>query len=167
MSLRYRIRQLFAAVMARLTPDERALVAATLSPGELRLFERMPRYDRRHCLDVYQTLCRAGHNDLLLLRAALIHDCGKVDDAGRPIPLLYYGVFVVLTRFAPTFYERAARNGRGLLRPFAVHTAHEERSCRLAEAAGSPPELAAILRDYATRRMTERTEALWWADAQN
>src|SRR5262245_50558154 len=97
-SARYRLRQLFAAAMARLTLEERALVATTLSPGELRLFERMPRYDRRHCLDVYHTLRRGGHNDLMLLRAALIHDCGKVDDAGQPIPLLYYGVFVVLRR---------------------------------------------------------------------
>ena len=164
MSMLYRLRQLFNALTALLTPEERALVAAALSPAELRLFERMPRHDQHHCLDVYRLLLHGGYDDPLLVRAALLHDCGKVDDDGRPIPLLYYGLFVVLKRVAPALYAWAARDGRGPLRPFAIHAAHDERSARMAEAAGSPPELVATLRDYAERRMTERTRALSWAD---
>ncbi len=141
-------------------------MAAVLSVAELRLFERMPRHDQRHCLDVYRLLVRGGYADPLLLRVALLHDCGKVDDTGRPIPLLYYGLFVILKRFAPALYAWAARVGRGLLRPFAIHAAHDERSARMAEAAGSPPEVVATLHDYAERRMTERTRALSWADNQ-
>src|SRR5215204_5165101 len=166
MSIRYRLTQLFTAITARLSPDEHALVAATLMVAELRLFERMPRRDQRHCLDVYRLLRRGGYDDPLLLRAALLHDCGKVDDAGRPIPLLYYGLFVVLKRVSPALYAWAARDGRGPLRPFATHAAHDERSARMAAAAGSPPELVATLRDYAERRITERTRALSWADNQ-
>ena len=141
MATRYRLGQFFAALTARLTPDERALVARVLIPGELSLFERMPRHDQRHCLDVYQVLRRAGYADPLLLRAALLHDCGKVDDQGRPIPLLYYGLFVVLKRLAPALYAAAARLGRGPLRPFAVHATHDERGARLAEAAGHHPDI--------------------------
>jgi hypothetical protein len=166
MRLRYRLAQFFAAISARLTPDERSRVAGVLSPGELRLFERMPRYDQRHCLDVYQILRRAGYDDPLLLRAALLHDCGKIDDDGRPIPLIYYGLFVVLKRLVPQLYAWAARDGRGPLRRFAVHAAHDERSARMAEAAGSPDELVRILSDYSMRRVTERTRALSWADSQ-
>jgi len=164
---RHRLRQFFAAVGAHVSIEERVLVVRLLGPGELRLFERMPRFDQRHCLDVYHTLVRAGHTDPLLLRAALIHDCGKVGDHGRTIPLLYYGLFVVLKKYAPSLYQRAARDGRGLLWPFAVHAAHERRSALLAEMAGSPPDLVGILRDYAARRVTERTAALLWADEQN
>ncbi len=65
-----------------------------LSPGELLLFERMARFDQRHALDVYHTLLRGGHTDPLLLRAALLHDCGKVANDGQTIPLIYYGLFV-------------------------------------------------------------------------
>jgi len=166
MRVGYRWWQFAVAVAARLTPEERALVAATLIPAELRLFERMPQYDQRHCLDVYRLLLRGGYDDPLLLRAALLRDCGKVDDDGRPIPLPYYGLFVVLKRVAPALYAWAARDGRGPLRPFAIHAAHDERTARMAEAAGSPPELVATLRDYAERRMTERTRALSWADNQ-
>jgi hypothetical protein len=163
---RYRLAQFFTAVTARLTAEEGALAAAVLRPAELRLFARMPPYDQRHCLDVYQLLLRGSYDDPLLLRAALLHDCGKVDDRGRPIPLLYYGLFVVLKRVTPALYVWAAQNGRGPLHPFAIHAAHDERSARMAEAAGSSPELVATLRDYAERRMTERTKALSWADNQ-
>jgi HD domain len=164
--LRYRLAQFLTAVAARLTSGERALVAAVLSQAELRLFECMPQHDQRHCLDVYQLLVGAGYADPLLLRAALLHDCGKVDDNGRPIPLLYYGLFVVLQRVAPALYAWAARDGRGPLRPFAIHAAHDQRSARMAEAAGSPPEVVATLHDHAERRLTERTRALSWADNQ-
>ena len=167
MSARYRLRQFFAAFGGHASLDERVMVVRLLDPGELRLFERMPRFDQRHCLDVYHTLARAGHDDPLLLRAALIHDCGKVADDGRTIPLLYYGLFVVLKRFAPALYQRAAGDGHGPLWPFAVHVAHEQRAALLAELAGSPPELVAILRDYAAQRLTEPAAALAWADELN
>ena len=166
MKIRYRLSQFFRALTARLTPEERALAAAALSPGELRLFGRMPSHDQRHCLDVFLLLRHGGYDDPLLLRAALLHDCGKIDDDGRPIPLLYYGLFVVLKRLAPALYDWAARDGRGPLHPFAIHAAHDERSARMAAAAGSPPELVATLRDYAERRVTKRTTALSWADNQ-
>ena len=77
MNTLYRIRQLYAALRARLTLEDRALVARALTPAELALFERMPRYDQRHCLDVYRLLVGSGYADPLLLRAALLHDCGK------------------------------------------------------------------------------------------
>jgi hypothetical protein len=165
--MRYRLRQLSSALAARMSGEDRAVAAGALSPAELWLFERMPRYDQRHCLDVYRTLISGGYDDPLLLKAALLHDCGKVGDDGRPIPLLYYGMFVVLRRLLPGLYDLAARVGRGPLRPFAIHAAHEERGARMAEAAGSPPELVSILRDYGARRATERTLALRWADERN
>jgi len=167
MSARYRLRQFFAAAGGHISLEERVLVVRLLNPGELQLFERMPRFDQRHCLDVYHTLTRAGYDDPLLLRVALIHDCGKVADDGRTIPLVYYGLFVVLKRFAPALYRRAACHGRGPLWPFAVHATHERRAALLAEMVGSPPELVAILRDYAVRRANHRTTALMWADEQN
>jgi hypothetical protein len=167
MPARYRLGQFFAAVGARVAPDERALIVHLLDPGELLLFERMARFDQRHSLDVCHSLLRGGHTDPLLLRAALLHDCGKVANDGQTIPLLYYGLFVILERFAPALYRWSARSGRGLLWPFAVHAAHGERSAWLAALAGSPPELVAILSDYAAQRTNSYTAALRWADEQN
>jgi hypothetical protein len=167
MAVAYRLRQFFRALTAHLTISERILIVQQLSDGELLLFERMSRHSQRHSLDVYHTLVRAGHTDEALLRAALLHDCGKVDDDGKPIPLVYYGAFVMIKRFAPQQYEQAVRHGRGLLRPFAVHAVHDRRSALLAQAVGSPPEVVAILHDYAEGRRTPQTEALGWVDGLN
>ena len=167
MALRYRLAQLAAALKAQVTPEERALLAQLLNPEELRLFERMAQFDQRHCLDVYHTLVKGNHTDPHLLRAALLHDCGKVADDGRPIPLLYYGLFVVLMRLAPAVYRWAAASGRGVLWPFAVHAVHEQRSALLASRAGSAPEVVRILNDYAQQIHSPSTAALQWADALN
>jgi hypothetical protein len=165
--MNYRLRQFFAAIGARVSTEEQALVAQTLTPGERRLFERMARFDQRHCLDVYRTLLRGGYDDPVLLKAALLHDAGKVADDGRRIPLIYYGLFVVLRRLLPGIYDLAARSGRGPLWPFAVHATHEQHGTRLLVGAGSSAELVATLRDYGERRETARTRALLWADEQH
>jgi hypothetical protein len=162
-----RLYQFREALTARFTEQEYACVAQVLNPAELCLFSRMPLFDQRHCFEVYRTLLRGGHDDPHLLRAALLHDCGKVDDDGRPIPLLYYGLFVVVKALAPRLYWRAARHGRGVLRPFAVHAEHDLRSAGMAAAAGSSPETVQILLAYAHDDKTPLMRALSWADNQN
>ena len=162
-----RLRQLNAALTAQLSPADEELVAALLNPAEQRLFARMPLFDRRHCLDVHNTLVRGGHTDVALLKAALLHDCGKVDDQGRSIPLVYYGIFVVLQAGAPALYRRAVHHGRGILWPFAIHAQHDQRSTQLAAAAGSPAQTIEILHDYGAQRQLPATRLLAWADEEN
>ncbi len=159
---RYRARQFLAALRARVSDEERRMVAATLTPAELRLFEAMPLYDQRHCLDVRRTLVEAGHDDPLLLRAAAIHDCGKVDDRGRPMALGWYVVATLLKR-APSLYLAAAR----LIAPIRIYAEHAWRGAQMAERAGSPPEIVAALRHYHDPAPTGRAALLKWADEQN
>lgn len=164
--MRYRLWQLWRALFGRVTPAEQRLVAALLSSGEQRLFTAMASFDQRHALDVYRVLCAAGHDDQLLLRAALLHDCGKVGDDGRPIPLLYYGLFVATERLVPALYAAAAaRSGRGLW-PFRLHAQHEARATRMAAAAGASPEVVAILSEYKQAPEGTPGALLRWADDQ-
>ena len=158
----YRVRQLFAALRATVSPEECALAAATLAPAELRLFTAMPLYDQRHCLDVYHTLVAAGHSDPLLLRAAIFHDCGKLDDAGRPMSLAWYVAATMLKR-APSLYLAAARS----CPPVAIYADHARRGARMAEAASSPPALVATIRHYHDPAPTGRAALLQWADERN
>lgn len=163
----YRLWQLGRALTATVMPAERVLITQHLSLAEQRLFAQMSQFDQRHVLDVYHTLQSAGMTDPALLQAALLHDTGKVDLQGRQIPLVYYGLFVVLRRFAPAWYARAATHGGGLLHPFATHANHEQRSVHYVEQANSSPAVVAILRDYAAQRVTAATQALAWADDLN
>ncbi len=163
----YRLRQLWSAVYAYVTAEEYQLVARWLSPGEQRLFLAMPRYDQRHCLDVCYTLCTAGYHDPLLLRAAMIHDCGKVDDTGQPLPLVWYMLVTILKKGCPPLYMAAAASGRGMLRPVRIYAEHAWRGARMAAAAGSPPEIVDALKHYHDCAPTGRAALLQWADEQH
>ncbi|NTW00330.1 MAG: hypothetical protein HGA19_03375 [Oscillochloris sp.] len=165
-SLTYRVRQFFAALRAEVSTKEHALVACTLTPSEQRLFEHMPTYDQRHCLDVYQTLVDEGHNDPLLLRAAIIHDCGKVDDNGKTMGLGWY-ILATLLKRVPGLYLAAAKGSRGLLRPLSIYATHAWRGAEMAAAAGSPPEMVTIIRHYHDPRPTGMAAILQWADEQH
>jgi hypothetical protein len=161
----YRLAQFRAALRAQVGAEELVLVAATLTPGEQRLFAAMPLYDRRHCLDVWATLRAAGHADPLLLRAALIHDCGKLDDAGRPMALSWYALATLL-KYVPGLYLAAARVG-GPLTPIRLYAEHAWRGACMASAAGSPPEIVATLRHYHDPVPHGRAALLKWADEQH
>lgn len=163
----YRLCQLLRAITGRVSQQERYLVAQQLTECELVLFKSMASFDQRHCIDVYTTLIRNGYQDSTLLRASLLHDCGKVDDNGRPIPLVYYGIFVVFKRFMPELYTFAASKGHGIWSPFAIHDTHELRSAQFVQAAGGSSDIVSLLQDYADHRKTPQTQALQWADNQN
>lgn len=138
------------------------MVRASLAPAELRLFAAMPAYDQRHCLDVHATLLAAGYAEPLLLRAALFHDCGKLDDAGRPMALPWYLLATLLKRRL-SLYLIAAR----LLPPIAVYAEHARRGAWMAEAVGSPPAIVNAIRHYHDPAPTGMAALLQWADEQN
>ena len=70
-------RQLGSHLAARVSPQERAALAAWTRSPELDLFDAMHVADRRHGLDVVAHLRRAGVKDRDVLAAGLLHDCGK------------------------------------------------------------------------------------------
>lgn len=164
--LGYRVAQFVAAIRAEVSAAEKALVRQLLTPGEQQLFAQMPTYDQRHCLDVYQTLVQAGHHDPLLLRAAIIHDCGKVDDDGRPMALGWY-VLATLIKRIPALYLALAKDGLGPFRPLRVYAEHAWRGADMAARVASPPEIVTMIRHYHDPAPTGMAAMLQWADDQH
>jgi hypothetical protein len=162
----YRLQQLAAALRACIDDAERELVRQQLTVPERALFFAMPRYDQRHCLDVYQTLVASGERDVYVLRAALYHDCGKVDDNGRSMSLLWYGVATMLKR-VPALYIAFARRDTGPFRPLYVYAEHARRGAKLAAHAGAPLEIVATIRHYHDPAPQGRAARLQWADQQH
>jgi hypothetical protein len=70
-----KVRQFRSHVRARVGPEERAGLAAWLTPAQLALFDSMHVADRRH--GVVATLRKDGAADDDLLVAGLLHDAGK------------------------------------------------------------------------------------------
>jgi len=135
----YRIRQLLAALTARVSEVDLAEVDAHLTPDARSLFRRMPSDGQAHALRVMRDLKHAGHTHPSLLAAALLHDAGK--SAARITPLTR-SMFVVLRRVAPRPLARWP--AVGWRKPFAVLRDHPRTGAEWARAAGCD-ELAASL----------------------
>ncbi|MBN1934423.1 MAG: HD domain-containing protein [Anaerolineae bacterium] len=164
-SVLYRAGQFFRGLFAQVRPDEEVLVQAWLSPAEKAIFDRMPRRDRRHSLDVFYTLRDAGYGDSILLKAALLHDAGKSD---RRLTLVHRVAVVLLRRRASGLLERWARDGRGWKAGFAIHVDHPKAAARMAAYAGSDPEVVDLIHKHQAHPASdERVRIFQWADGQN
>ena len=107
----YRTRQFWQALGASLTlgaslaPEDRDLVQALLTPGQIALFEGMQESEQAHALRVLHALLEQGEEHPDLSVAALLHDVGK-----SRFPLkLWERILIVLGQ--AFFPERAARWG--------------------------------------------------------
>lgn len=84
-----------------------ALLASHLTAPQTAAFRALPIHDQAHLGRVCQSLLDRGAQDPDLLRAALLHDLGKVGPDGR-VGLLDRALRVILARLAPSLLDRLA-----------------------------------------------------------
>lgn len=139
----YRARQAGWALRPKVKDEERNEARGVLGDRLFALFTAMEPTDQRHCLDVYRAARRAGCEDVEVLTAALIHDCGKAasTEDGR-VHMWHRVTYVVLQATAPSLLRRFARRPGGL----RLLDRHAERGIEIAEAHGAPPEVLALMR---------------------
>jgi len=155
-----RIRQFLAAVRARVNEDEMALLEQYLDPSQQALFRAMSLIDQRHGFDVFNTLLQQGHSDPDLLRAALLHDVGKMG-----ICLWHRVAGVLLEAFWPALLEKLAVNRpQSWLYGFYIYRHHADLSAKLAEGSGCSPSVVELIRGHHTLSNNEQAKALWEAD---
>ena len=155
-----RLKQFLAAVRARVSGDEIAILEQHLDPSQRDLFRQMSPIDQRHCLDVFNNLLRQGHSDPDLLRAALLHDVGK-----RGIHLWHRVAGVLLEAFWPTLLEKLAVNRpQSWLYGFYIYWYHADVSAELAGRSGCSPSVVELIRGHHTPSENEQAKALWDAD---
>jgi len=155
-----RVRQFLAAVRARVSDDEMAVLEQHLDPSQRELFWEMSPIDQRHCLDVFNNLLQQGHSDPDLLRAALLHDVGK-----RGIRLWHRVASVLLEAFWPALLEKLAVNHpQSWLYGFYIYRYHADLSAELAERSGCSPSVVELVRGHHTPSENEQAQALWESD---
>jgi hypothetical protein len=156
-----RVGQFVAHVRARVSPSEEALARRILPPTAEELFAAMPVADRRHALDVAQRLLDAGHDDVDLLAAALLHDAAK----GRRMRLWHRVAGVLLEAVVPRALRRLADPDPASWRhPFHLYLHHGPMSAQLAERAGCSRRAAAFMRGEAVEADVPLLAALRTAD---
>ncbi len=150
-----RVKQVFAALTAKVAAADREFVAAWLTPGEQALFFAMNVPDQHHALQVAHAARRlaAGRENVdtgLLTRCALLHDVGKVKG---DVSTFDKALAVLAHRLAPSWAEGWGRPGRGgrvanLRHALHVYFRHPERSAALLAGIGADERLLAIIRRH-------------------
>jgi hypothetical protein len=116
----------------------------------------MPRQYRRHALTVYGRVRENGCNDLPVLQAALLHDCGKHDPATDRYVTVVHRVLVVALESIPggnTFFRLLASLGKhnphGLfLYPFYLSRNHPCLGAELAARGGAQAQVVALIAEH-------------------
>jgi putative nucleotidyltransferase with HDIG domain len=144
--VRYRAVQFFTTFWTSFRPVAVAYAARHLDPALLRLFRRMSRAEQHHGIAICRALEAQGYSDPDLLVAALLHDVGKV----QAPPRLWDRVIAVLgEHYAPQWAaRRSLGEPRGLNRGFVVRRRHAAWGAALAEQAGAPARVAALIRRH-------------------
>ncbi|MEY8764555.1 MULTISPECIES: HD domain-containing protein [Clostridium] len=84
MTLFYRVKQFYWALTAELNDSDKNFIKVNLNENEFRLFNKLSLQERKHSVKVaydVQKICNDKFKNIdvsLLLKAALLHDVGKV-----------------------------------------------------------------------------------------
>jgi hypothetical protein len=143
------------------TPEERAALAAWITPAQLDLFDAMHVADRRHGLDVVASLRAEGVTEPDLLLAGLLHDAGKGDTGVWPrvaytLGSRYGGWVTSVASVLPGFRPNLER----------LQT-HAETSAAMAAAAGCSARSVELIRNQDAPLDPEFGELLRLADEAN
>lgn len=143
--LLYRVRQFGSAVRAGpLAPADLAQVRQYLPPPGVALFQSMPRGDQQHSLMILRSLLAAGHSDLPLLQAALIHDVAKAK-----VRLWHRSIVVLANALSPSLLPHIASADRASWRyPFYLSIHHPALGAQAAERAGLDPRAVVLIRRH-------------------
>jgi putative nucleotidyltransferase with HDIG domain len=144
----YRVAQFIRHLHWRGNQETDAALSALLSSTEWELVQKLSPADRRHALSIHSTLTRQGHDDPDLLKAALLHDIGKVDTSGR-VTIVHRVTKVLLAVVAPPLLDHLMRDGGGMLRHglYLAHN-HPEIGARKAKDAGASERLCWLIANH-------------------
>lgn len=146
-----RIKQVFSALTAQITTDDRAFVEANLSKQEQQLFWQMNLPDQRHALNVAYTSLDLARNKTLdltvLIKSALLHDVGKVKGDVSTLDKI---ITVMAHKLAPRWAKGWGRLGRGtkvdnLRHAFYTYFKHPELSAAALKRIGSNSQIIDIV----------------------
>ncbi|MGE0056607.1 MAG: HD domain-containing protein [Dehalococcoidia bacterium] len=152
----YRTRQVAHALNPRVVHTDLEWARQVLSAAEARLFFEMHKRDQRHALEVARRLRDQAIDDLDLLKAALLHDCGKGD-----VPVWLRIVKVL----HPHFVRRAGDETSGGWRGAAYRlTHHPEIGAHRVLHAGAGETVSALIRGHVHPDDADRLALLIAAD---
>lgn len=144
----YRFKQLFFALSAKMSDDNKNFARHNLNIKESSLFFSLPEFEQKHAVVVAHKMIAEGkglHNvdQRKLVRLGLLHDIGK---SAVRMSILDKGLLVITHRLMNPLYDLLAGLGKGensatILRQFYVHKHHGLIGSRLLEKIGESHDI--------------------------
>ena len=142
----YRIWQFFQSLKKPPGDDDWKVVESILSPAELALFRDLSIQDQNHSIRVLEGIQKRGEEDRDLLKAALLHDLGKMK---YPLRRWERVMVVLMTGLFPRKVKYWGKGTPvGLKRSLVVTYKHPEWGADLATQAGSSPRTVWLIKNH-------------------
>lgn len=149
-----RVKQVWAALTAHITEQERDFVDRHLTAAQRPLFWAMSLPDQRHtlnvCLSALRLADRTAVDIVVLLQAALLHDVGRCQGDVSTIDKI---IAVVADACCPVWARAWSRQGRGsrlanVRHALYIYYRHPELGGLRLQAVGTDPRVVAIVRNH-------------------
>lgn len=147
-----RVKQVFAALTAKITDNDRSFIAEQLNQQEQILFWGMNLPDQRHSINVAYTAIKLAMgqpriNSAVLIKTALLHDVGKVKGDVSTVDKI---ITVIAHKLNGKWAEQWGRLGKGnklknLRHAFYTYFHHPQRSALLLTAINEDPLVVEIV----------------------
>ena len=142
----YRIWQFLQSLKQPPGDHDWKVVESILSPAELALFQELPIQDQNHSIRVLEGVQARGEDDPDLLKAALLHDLGKMK---YPLSRWERVMAVLITRLFPSKVKSWGKGEPvGITRPLVVIREHPSWGAELAEGAGCSPRTVWLIKHH-------------------
>lgn len=92
----YRIKQFYWGITSKMSSKDEEFIIKYLNKIELELFNKLPIYDKVHCIRTAKEVEKKSIKNYMLIKAALLHDIGKVQ---TKLNLIDKSIMVLLDKF--------------------------------------------------------------------
>lgn len=151
----YRVWQFWQSLKNAPHEEDQDGAGEVLSSEELNLFQQLPAADQNHSFRVMRSLKSDGESDPDLLKAALLHDLGKMR---YPLRRWERVIAVLTMEFFPRRLQTwGKKNPTGIFRPLVVLQQHSQWGADLADAAGSSTRTIWFILNHEKNQPEENT----------
>jgi len=142
----YRLQQFKLAVDPDIQPVPIKELTQFLNGSQITIFRELQPFEQQHAYSVLEKLKADGCDQAELLKAALLHDIGKILYPLKP----WERAMIVITRqIAPSlFHTLGQRKPTGFFKAFAVASRHAEWGADLVTKTGASEVLVELVRHH-------------------
>lgn len=103
----YRIKQFYWAINSNLTREDVKFIRSNLNKEELNLFNKLTVSEQKHCINVaydVKSECKLKNiNSSLLIKAALLHDIGKIH---KKLNIIDKSIMVIADNISNGYFKK-------------------------------------------------------------